>query len=949
MTDPQLLVIANALGWALVHSIWQIALMALLLKVLLSVSSNQSARLRYTWSLIAMLGVFLGACFTFGYYYEPVVPVLEGNLLDSYGTVYTQTAISLELGASTSFWETWLFRLEQWLPQLCLAWLGGIFCYAIMMMQGFFQLRRLEKQSEAVSSHWQTHLAKLQAQLGINRKVRLLACKWVEEPITFRHFKPVILVPIGLLTGLSSEQVEVLLLHELAHIRRYDYLVNWLQSSLEALFFYHPAFWWISRQVRAEREHCCDDLVLKLNQAPMLYAQTLTQLQTNHCLIKTNLAMAATKNQGAFTTRIHRLFGKYHQPNRQKRGAILAVLLTIATIAVAFYEPVPLENQQIEQTADVLASDTLPPTSSEQEKRLQGLAEKEYNRLERIIEARAIEVDTAKRERLRKVFETAFSDEAKDNFEYHVDAVLNENGDWVLNDTTFLIQLEEEDMTLDLKFKKETEEDGVVGTTVVYVVDKAEQSERLQPIANIDLPNGQRDTFYAYIGEKEVASSPSELLKLKVNQEVIGTVNPEELREINLAENKLRNKKHNKKADGKAVQIEVEAQSEKEPPLFVLDGKVLERSKENMKKIDPDDIAEINVLKDEAALEKYGNAGKNGVIEIRTKKAEKEEPLIVVNGQIMGKSRDYLEDIDPNDIVRINVLKGEGAIEKYGKPGANGVVEIIAKTRGREKMLLVIDGKVIGKSKNPLDAVEPENFESFNVLTREAAVKKYGKEGANGVIEIITKKKANGGIYLSAVVLPEQQRVRFELDIESHSSGTWEIYSPTGKKIKTSPSDLLNKSTTKEGRISWEWSTKGLAVGNYTTVLKANGNKAKVKFRIEAEEDTANLVEEGDVQSSNLRTEAPRKNTFGTLDIYPNPASNQVTITFNVFESAPTELTILDSKGNVVESFAEKLFSKKRFEGNASFDWNVKDRPTGIYTAVLQVGDRRISKQIVVQ
>ncbi|NJL74757.1 MAG: T9SS type A sorting domain-containing protein [Saprospiraceae bacterium] len=155
------------------------------------------------------------------------------------------------------------------------------------------------------------------------------------------------MLPVSALTNLTTVQLEVLLLHELAHIRRHDYLVNWIQCCFEVLFFYHPAFWWLSRQVRTAREYCCDDWVLRVTNEPLLYAQTLTQLQFNHFSIKTNLAMTAIKNQGVFTTRIHRLFGKYESQNSGRKGVLTAMLLVTALIAFVFYPSVA----NVEQTA----------------------------------------------------------------------------------------------------------------------------------------------------------------------------------------------------------------------------------------------------------------------------------------------------------------------------------------------------------------------------------------------------------------------------------------------------------------------------------------------------------------------------------------------------------------------------------------------------------------------
>lgn len=111
----------------------------------------------------------------------------------------------------------------------------------------------------AAPDHWQQQLNSLARRLRLSRPVALLESCIAGVPVVIGHARPVILMPIGLLTGLPSSQIESILLHELAHILRYDYLVNMLQTSIEGLLFYHPVVWWISSVIRTEREHCCDD------------------------------------------------------------------------------------------------------------------------------------------------------------------------------------------------------------------------------------------------------------------------------------------------------------------------------------------------------------------------------------------------------------------------------------------------------------------------------------------------------------------------------------------------------------------------------------------------------------------------------------------------------------------------------------------------------------------
>src|SRR5580693_5112634 len=139
---------------------------------------------------------------------------------------------------------------------------------------------------------------------------RWLVSALVQAPVVVGWLKPVVLVPVGALAGLPPEQIEALLAHELAHIRRHDYLVNILQSIAEALLFYHPAVWWISNHIRNERELCCDDVAVAISGDAFIYARALVDLE-QYRPAHLNPALAA--NGGSLRERIGRLLG---QPTR---------------------------------------------------------------------------------------------------------------------------------------------------------------------------------------------------------------------------------------------------------------------------------------------------------------------------------------------------------------------------------------------------------------------------------------------------------------------------------------------------------------------------------------------------------------------------------------------------------------------------------------------------------
>ena len=168
---------------------------------------------------------------------------------------------------------------------------------------------------------WQEILRKLGARIGLSRPVRLLVSALVQVPTVVGWLRPVVLVPVGALGGLPAGHLEALLLHELAHIRRHDYLVNMLQSVAEALLFYHPAVWWVSGHIRAERELCCDDVAVSVSGDALTYARALAQLESYR---PAHLSAAVAANGGSLPDRIAQVAGPVaaSRPHRSGTGRL---------------------------------------------------------------------------------------------------------------------------------------------------------------------------------------------------------------------------------------------------------------------------------------------------------------------------------------------------------------------------------------------------------------------------------------------------------------------------------------------------------------------------------------------------------------------------------------------------------------------------------------------------
>ncbi len=231
----------------------------------------------------------------------------------------------------------------------------GVFILSARLLLGCIHLRRLRRQTRPAPDAWQHVLERLRRELAVARPILLLESVLVGVPMTLGHLRPLILLPASALTGLSTAHLEALLAHELAHIRRYDYLANLVQSVVETLLFYHPALWWLSAQVRQERENCCDDMAAKVCGDPLLYARALTAMEALRkdldarvqWSVRYTPALGARGAAGSsLLPRIRRVLGLPALPTRRwipatsALAAIIVVALLLYVAACKRSEPV---------------------------------------------------------------------------------------------------------------------------------------------------------------------------------------------------------------------------------------------------------------------------------------------------------------------------------------------------------------------------------------------------------------------------------------------------------------------------------------------------------------------------------------------------------------------------------------------------------------------------------
>jgi beta-lactamase regulating signal transducer with metallopeptidase domain len=237
-------------------------------------------------------------------------------------------------------------RAESWMPALLLSWFCGVVLLTLRLVSGWFWVQRIRSRGTMpVPEPLQRLSDRVRRRLHISRAVRLLQSTLVDVPTVIGWLKPVVLLPASVLSALGPQQLEAIIAHELAHIRRHDYFVNLLQTLVETLLFYHPAVWWLSRQIRIERENCCDDLAVSLCGDPVTYARALADLEE----LRGGAGLALAASGGSLLERVRRLVGA---PSHAGRGpgwlaGTTAVLLIAGIAAGAVGEQSSVERPEI--------------------------------------------------------------------------------------------------------------------------------------------------------------------------------------------------------------------------------------------------------------------------------------------------------------------------------------------------------------------------------------------------------------------------------------------------------------------------------------------------------------------------------------------------------------------------------------------------------------------------
>jgi bla regulator protein blaR1 len=332
----------RAFAWTLLHSLWQGVLIAILAAVLMWLLRAYRPAVRYMvlYTLMGLMPLLFVLTFFFveqtgnevlNPVKQPVINTFQENFLNQVASVYAG-----ENANPDTWYSIPVHFVENHANWLVMIWFIGFLVFLIRFSGSLFFVYRLKHERlYPVDAQWESRLKILSGAIGLNQNIKLAESALAKIPMTIGYLKPVILLPVGTLSGVPPMQLEAIILHELAHILRRDYLLNIIQSVIEMLFFYHPVTWWLSSLIRQEREHICDDIAIGINHDQINYIKALTTMEEFNAKSPV-MANAITGTRKKLLTRVKRLIMPAKVRKSGGEGIIAFLLLICLVFALSF-------------------------------------------------------------------------------------------------------------------------------------------------------------------------------------------------------------------------------------------------------------------------------------------------------------------------------------------------------------------------------------------------------------------------------------------------------------------------------------------------------------------------------------------------------------------------------------------------------------------------------------
>jgi bla regulator protein blaR1 len=333
--------VVTSIGWTLLHSLWQGGVAALLLYFALYYLRNKNAGIKAFLSASALAVMLIASVVTFAVKYNSILSADNSDTiinLNSADIAALNSAVqdkTADSGILSIAYDKFIHYFNENIPLIVTLWMLGFLFFTIRFTGGVVLTARMRRKIVLIDDEKViAGLNKLCAKINLKRKVQFAESVLVKVPIVLGYLKPMILLPFGMLSGLPREQIEAIIAHEIAHIKRYDILINLFQSIAEILFFFNPFVWYISYKIRAERENACDDAAINLCGNSLIYAKALANAESFKKSNEPLFAIPLFKNHNQLVRRIKRMLNKDQNQNGFKEK-FAAALIFIGILVAA--------------------------------------------------------------------------------------------------------------------------------------------------------------------------------------------------------------------------------------------------------------------------------------------------------------------------------------------------------------------------------------------------------------------------------------------------------------------------------------------------------------------------------------------------------------------------------------------------------------------------------------
>jgi beta-lactamase regulating signal transducer with metallopeptidase domain len=313
----------HALVWTIIHSIWQFTIIGVIMSVLLKWYQDHTSNTKYIIALGSLMAAFITSVTTFLYYNFTFA---GSQTIDIFNISVLQVESKPVQSDLLSYLYSWI---ERYRIPIFITWISGVVLFGLKFFFSLGYVEFLSRTSVPVCCQdTYRSFRRLCVHYQIKENITFGESRYVKTPMILGFLKPVILFPVGIINHLDAKETEAILAHELAHFVRKDIYINIIQTLLEALFYYHPAIWWISSNIRLERESCCDDLAINFLGDHLHYAKTLVKVQDIYINSTAPvLAMNFSKKESFFSNRIKRILNMAQTRNYLKEKIITSVVL----------------------------------------------------------------------------------------------------------------------------------------------------------------------------------------------------------------------------------------------------------------------------------------------------------------------------------------------------------------------------------------------------------------------------------------------------------------------------------------------------------------------------------------------------------------------------------------------------------------------------------------------